>query len=260
MNARRVLHITRVLAAQGVAFLVVRYAPRWPWLVNRVPLARLTGPERFRRLFEDLGGSFIKFGQMLALQPDIVSLEYCNELFNLLDRIAPFPYAYVEQVFEEEFGRPPSVLFEEFDPEPIATASIGQVHVAYLDGRKVAVKVQRPSVDVEFAGDIRLMTLAMRGIRRFGVRPLFWMLEPMGEFVAWTREELDYRREARYADRLRENAAENPFERVPAVFWDLTTRRTLVMEFMSGVTVLEHMRAVNAGDEFQARKLRARGF
>jgi predicted unusual protein kinase regulating ubiquinone biosynthesis (AarF/ABC1/UbiB family) len=260
LNARRLVHILRVLVVQAFAYVVVRYARTWPWLVRRVPLAQLTGPVRFRRLFEDLGGSFIKFGQMLALQPDIVSLEYCDELFNLLDRIAPFPFAHVEQVFLEEFGRPTSALFDEFDPEPIATASIGQVHVAYLGGQKVAVKVQRPTVDAEFAGDIRLMTLTMQLIRRFSITALFWTLEPMGEFVAWTREELDYRREARYADRLRKNAESNPFEKVPAVFWDLTTRRTLVVEFMSGMTVLQYLRAMNTGDEVAVRRLHTAGF
>ena len=77
--------------------------------------------------------------------------------------MAPFPYEEVERIFREELGRAPDEIFDSFDPEPLATASIGQVHVAYLDGRKVAVKIQRPSVDVEFSGDIRLMTLPMRG-------------------------------------------------------------------------------------------------
>lgn len=259
MNARRLLRISRVLLAHALAHLIVRYR-LWPWLARRVPLAQLTGPERFRRLFEDLGGSFIKFGQMLALQPDIVSLEYCDELFNLLDRNPPFPAEYVDQTFREELGKSTAELFDQFDPVPIATASIGQVHVGYVSGRKVAIKVQRPSVDIDFAGDIRLMTMAMRLIRRLNLKPFFWMLEPMGEFVAWTREELDYRREARYADRLRRNAAENLFERVPEVFWDLTTRRTLVLEFMPGVTVLEYLRSTSSGDEWASHRLRSAGF
>lgn len=260
MNVRRLLHIARVLAAHAVARVVARHAARWPWLAARVPLAGLTGARRFRRLFEDLGGSFIKFGQMLALQPDIVSIEYCNELFNLLDRIPPFPYADVERVVREELGRPPSEIFDRFDPDPLSAASIGQVHLAYLDGQKVAVKVQRPSADVEFAGDIRLILVAMRFIRRLRITSLYWVLEPMGEFAAWTREELDYRREARYADRLRRNAADNPFERVPAVMWDLTTRRTLVMEYVPGITALDYLRAMSSDDEEAAHKTRAREF
>ena len=236
-----------MLAVHGVAHLVARYLYWWPWLVRRSALAQLPGPQRFRRLFEDLGGSFIKFGQMLALQPDILPIEYCNALFNLLDRIAPFPFADVERVFLEELGCTPAQLFDEFDTTPLSTASIGQVHVAQLGGRKVAVKVQRPSVDAEFAGDIRLILFAMRLIRGLNITSLYWALEPMDEFAAWTVEELDYRREARYADRLRRNAADNPVERIPAVFWDLTTRRTLVMEFMPGITALQFLRETEAG-------------
>jgi ubiquinone biosynthesis protein len=250
MNTGRLLRIVRVLVVHGIAHVLARGARRWPWLSNRVALARLPGPQRFRQLFEDLGGSFIKFGQMLALQPDILPIEYCNELFNLLDRIAPFAFTEVERVFLEELGRTPAQIFDSFDTRPLSTASIGQVHVAYLAGQKVAVKVQRPSVDVEFAGDIRLILVAMSVIRRLHLSSLFWALEPMDEFAAWTVEELDYRREARYADRLRRNAADNPVERVPAVFWDLTTRRTLVMEFMPGVTALTYLREREQGTYF----------
>jgi len=253
MNTRRVVHIARVLVAHGVAHALARFGSGWPWLVKRSSLAQLPGPQRFRRLFEDLGGSFIKFGQMLALQPDILPLEYCNALFNLLDRIAPFPFADVERVFLEELGSTPAQLFDDFDTTPLSTASIGQVHVAYLRGQKLAVKVQRPSVDIEFAGDIRLIRIAMRVIRGLKIASLYWLLEPLDEFTSWTSEELDYRTEARYADRLRRNAADNPVERVPAVFWDLTTRRTLVMEFMPGVTALAHLREMESSRGWPGR-------
>ena len=255
MNARRLLRIARVLFAHGVAYLMARYLSWWPWLVRRSAIGQLSGPQRFRRLFEDLGGSFIKFGQMLALQPDILSREFCDELFDLLDRIEPFPFAHVEQVFREELAQTPQEIFDWIDPEPLATASIGQVHVAYYGGQKVAVKVQRPKVDIEFAGDIRLIQFAIRVIRRLDIKSLFWTLAPMSEFAAWTLEELDYRREARYADRLRRNARDNPFERVPGIFWNLTTRRTLVMEYITGVTALQYLRAVTAGDETAARSI-----
>ena len=258
VQLRRLLHVLRVLAYHGLVSAIARSG--WTWPRRIIPLARLTGPQRFRRLFEDLGGSFIKFGQMLALQPDIVTLEYCDELFNLLDRIPPFPYEDVERVFVEELGAPPGALFEAFEREPLAAASIGQVHVGWLGGRKVAVKVQRPSVDVDFVGDIRLMTLAMKFVRRFEVRSLYWTLEPIGEFVEWTREELDYRREARYADKLRRNAEGNLQEKIPAVLWEPTTRRILVLEFLEGTTVLDYLRALGAGDEVSARRLRGAGF
>lgn len=259
MDARRVLHVARVVAIYLFASLIARYLAGWGWLVRRVPMAGLPGPLRLRRLFEDVGGSFIKFGQMLALQPDILPRAYCDALFDLLDRIAPCPLEHVEQVIEEELGRPVPEIFDRFDPEPLATASIGQVHVAYVAGQKVAVKVQRPGVDIQFEEDIRLILLGMRLIHRFQLKALFYLLAPMGEFVTWTREELDYRREARYADRLRRNAADKPYERVPAVFWDLTTRRMLVVEYLEGHTVLGYLRAANSGDRQEMARIRASG-
>jgi ubiquinone biosynthesis protein len=240
-DVRRLAHLVVVVARHGLAHAGGGRLPAW--LARRLPPAGSSGPERLRRVLEDLGGTFIKFGQMLALQPDIVSLEYCDELFNLLDRVAPFGMDQVERTFREELGKGTGEIFDAFDPRPLATASIGQVHVACLRGRKVAVKVQRPSADQEFCGDIRLMSAAIRLIRRLGLRRLGWLVEPLSEFVSWTREELDYRCEARYMEQLRRKARSNPVHRVPAVFWDCTTRRTLVMDFFDGTTVLDYMRA-----------------
>jgi ubiquinone biosynthesis protein len=142
----------------------------------------------------------------------------------------------------------------------LATASIGQVYVAYLGERKVAVKVQRPSVKDDFAGDIRLMAGMIRLIQTLRVRPLYWMLEPLGEFVAWTREELDFRCEARYMERLRRNAQGNAQEYIPEVFWDYTTHCILTLEFLDGVTILNYIRALETGDELTIKRLCEQGF
>jgi ubiquinone biosynthesis protein len=259
-NLRRLGHIAAVLAQHLLAHVVGGRLPRWPWLARRLPHRTLSGPERLRALFEDLGGTFIKFGQMLALQPDILPLAYCNALFNLLDRITPFGFEQVERIFAGEFGSRPAEIFDHFDPQPIATASIGQVYVAYLGERKVAVKVQRPSIQTDFAGDIRLMTVAIRLITTFRVKRLYWMIEPMSEFVAWTREELDYRCEARYLEQIRRNSRDNAKERVPFVFWEYTTSCILTIEFLEGVTVLDYIRALEAGDELMVQRLRTMGF
>jgi ubiquinone biosynthesis protein len=197
---------------------------------------------------------------MLALQPDVLSLEYCNALFTLLDRITPFAFAEAEKTFIEQFGKKPTEIFARFDPQPLATASIGQVYVAYLGERKVAVKVQRPSVRDDFAGDIRLMTGLIRLIQALRAKPLYWMIEPLSEFVAWTQEELDYRCEARYMERLRRNAHDNAQEHIPAVFWDYTTHCILTLEFLDGVTLMNYMRAVEAGDVLTLRRLQKQGF
>ena len=259
-DLRRLMHIGSVLLRHLLAYLAGARLVRWPWLARRLPSGTLPGPERLRMVFEDVGGTFIKLGQMLALQPDILSLEYCNALFKLLDRITPFGFEEAEKTFIEQFGRRPTEIFERFDPQPLATASIGQVYVAYLGEHKVAVKVQRPSVKEDFAGDIRLMTGMIRLIQRLRLKPLYWMIEPLSEFVAWTREELDFRCEARYMERLRRNAHDNAQEYIPAVFWEYTTHCILTLEFLEGVTILNYMRALETGDELTIQRLRKQGF
>ena len=225
-----------------------------------LPNPHLSGPERLRQLFEDLGGTFVKFGQMLALQPDILSLEYCNALFNLLDHVSPFPFSCVEETFAQEFGERVSAIFDSVDAQPLATGSIGQVHVAWLGDRKFAVKVQRPTVERDFNGDIRLMTAFIRVIGNLRLKSLGWLVEPMSEFVSWTREELDFRNEANYMRQHRANARDNPRERIPEILDRFTTRRTLVMEFLEGETLLTYLRALERRDEASFRPFQRLGF
>jgi len=258
-NLARIAHIATVLTRHGGRYLLSVLAHRWRWLMPLCPHP-IPGPDRLRMAFEELGGTFIKFGQMLALQPDILSLEYCNGLFDLLDRVSPLPYVDVERVFEEEIGRKPHEVFDSFDLEPLATASVAQVHVAWRNGKKLAVKVQRPSVEDDFHGDIRLIAGTVRLIRTLHLKPLNWLIEPMSEFVAWSREELDFRREASYMRQLRQEARDNPHERVPKLVEEFVTRRTLVMEFLPGITVLSYLRALERGDEQVVRQLEAGGF
>ena len=259
-QSSRLAHIAAVLWRHGLAHLIGRRLDRWPVLARRLPPGDLSGPERLRALIEDLGGTFVKFGQMLALQPDIIPFAYCNALFDLLDRIAPFEFAAVERIFAEEVGHKPAEIFDFFDPEPLATASVAQVHVAYLDGRKLAVKVQRPEVEANFAGDIRLMERGIRLIRLLRLRSLYWIVELLNEFITWTREELDFRCEARYMEQLRRNARDNETERIPEVVGRYTARRILVVEYLEGVTVLDCLRAAETGDELTLQRLRGLGF
>lgn len=259
-SLRRFGQIIAIVTRHFFVHLLSTQAVRWPRLANPLSLSDLTGPERLRVVLEELGGSFVKFGQMLALQPDILPLDYCNALFDLLDRCPASDYAHIEHTFIAEIGKTPAEVFESFDRRPLATASIGQVHVGVLSGRKVAVKVQRANVDRDFAGDIWLTITAIKLIKRLQLRFVYWLLEPMTELVAWTKEELDYRCEARYMDQLRRNARNNFNERVPEVFWELTTRRILVTEFLEGDTVLAYMRARETDDELTLRRLKDFGF
>lgn len=259
----RLLHLVRVLIRHGFAFFLASKLPgkKLPggWLAE---LVTLSGPQRLRAFFEDLGGTFIKFGQMLALQPDTISAEYCTALYKLLDRVEPFPYAEARRILVASLGGEPEEVFERFDQEPFASASVGQVHVAYLreNGEKVAVKVQRPSVELDFSNDIRLMRAAINTIRWLRIRAFDWLIDPMSEFVEWTQEELDYRNEARYAVALSRQAAHNPKQHVPRVYEAYTTRRTLVMEFLEGCTLLDFLRARDRGDQALIDRLESFGF
>ncbi len=257
-NLVRLTRLLRVLVRHGLAQVLGERArgPLQRWL----KVAGLPAPERLRIMIEDLGGTYIKFGQMLALQPDILKVEYCNALFSLLDRVEPFPYSEVERICLEELGRTPEEIFDAFERQPVATASVGQVHVAWLDGVKLAVKVQRPNAEFDFGSDIRLMVAMIQIIRRLRLKFLYWLIEPTTEFIGWTREELDYRFEARYSEQMRRNAALNPGQDVPRVIERYTSRRTLVVDYLEGVTLLQYLRAREVGDEVAIRRLEPEGF
>jgi ubiquinone biosynthesis protein len=120
--------------------------------------------------------------------------------------------------------------------------------------------VQRPRVEAEFRNDIRLMAGAIQLVKTFHIRSLQWIVEPLSEFVRWTREELDYRYEARYMKQLARNACDNPTERIPECLDQITTRRTLASEFLEGVTVLEYLRALETCDGRTVHWLKAAGF
>jgi ubiquinone biosynthesis protein len=255
-NLRRVAHVAAVVLVQLLAWSLDRWR-------RRLGRAALSAPERLRRVFEELGGTFLKLGQMLALQPDILPPAYCDALFDLMDRVPPFGFAEVERIVREELGGTPDELFDRFARRPLATASIGQVHRAALAGRDLAVKVQRPAVESEFRSDLRLLRMGMRLIAVWRLRRFEWLLDPLTEFVAWTREELDYRYEAHYAECLRANAADNPAERVPALVAERSTRRLLTVEFLAGTTVLDYLRARaerDPGDRATLERVRAGGF
>src|SRR5579883_1710766 len=257
---RRLAQIFAVLIGHGV----VHYARPWVstpvWLARWLPPADLAGPERLKRIFEDLGGSFIKLGQMLAMQPDILPTDFCDALYDLLDHVSPVPWDEIARVVREETGQRTDELFERFDPNPLASGSIGQVHVAWRGGRKYAVKVQRPDARSNFDRDVKLMSLTVSIVRGLRLRFLSFMIDPLSEFAEWTREELDFRHEARYMRLLRRNAEGSETQHVPYVLDELTSPRLLVIEFLEGVTLLDHLRAVARHDSTHEARLAAMGF
>jgi len=216
--------------------------------------------ERAQTALEELGGAWVKLGQALALRFDILPEDYCLQFFRLLNQMAPFPADEVRRVVESELGRPLEELFREFDPVPLAAASIGQVHRAEMrDGTVVAVKVQRPGVRELVRADLRWM----RWIARL-IDWLPWSWRPQArrlvdEFARWTAEELDFRTEARHLATLSRNAEGDPLERIPRLYASHSSKRVLTLELLEGTPVVDIIAAKRRNDEAFLRDLASRG-
>jgi ubiquinone biosynthesis protein len=244
-------------------FQVLRVVLRQLTLLARRRLAGqpVLGHLLLREGFEKVGGSFLKLGQIMALQVDILPKEYCDALLSLLDRVPTSSCEEVAGVFVAEFGRPPEELYSEFDYVAIGSASIGQVHWAKLrDGTPVAVKVRRPGVLQMFHRDTLLLQSFVWLIFLFRVRTLYFVRDLVREQVTWTRDELDYRREASHCDMVGRNAVDSVTERIPKVFWHLTGSRILTMEFLQGTSVSAYLRLVENNDQAALAKLKNIGF
>jgi predicted unusual protein kinase regulating ubiquinone biosynthesis (AarF/ABC1/UbiB family) len=214
-----------------------------------------------REGFEKIGGSFLKLGQVMSLQIDILPKEYCDALLSLLDRVPTSTREEISSVFVAEFGRPPEELYAEFDYVTIGSASIGQVHRAKLaDGTPVAVKVRRPGVLQTFHRDTLLLQSFVWLIFLFRIKNLYFVRDLVREQVTWTKDELDYRREASHCDLVGRNAVGSTTERIPKVFWHLTASRVLTMEYLEGYSVTAYLRLVENNDVEALEGLKKSGF
>jgi len=197
--------------------------------------------QHLREMLDELGPTFVKFGQLLSTRPDVLPPDIIAELRGLQDDVKPFPIADVEKVIEEDLGLTIAQLFAEFDEKPVAAASIGQVHRATLpNGKQVAVKVQRPGAPRQIEADVALLYQAAR-IAKERVRALDFIdvQQLVDEFARSIRHELDYRLEARNADTFHRNFAGHPHVRVPKVFWSYTRTRVLTLEWLDGIQVAD---------------------
>jgi ubiquinone biosynthesis protein len=190
-------------------------------------------------MLDELGPTFVKFGQLLSTRPDVVPPDIVFELKALQDAVTPFPFEQARAVVEEELGLTLEQLFLDFGEVPIAAASIGQVHRATLpNGRTVVVKVQRPNAPRQIEADLELMYQLAR-LARERVRALEFIdtVAVVDEFARSIRQELDYRVEARNAEQFHRNFAGYPHVRVPRVYWSYSRSRVLTLELLQGVQV-----------------------
>ncbi len=246
-HLNRYRRILRVLFKYGFADLVKglhidQYLETGLQMINRKPrdqIEKKSRPERLRMAMEELGPTFIKLGQLLSTRPDFVPPAYLSELAKLQDDVAPFPAEAVDDIFFAETGKKIGDLFQSFEKQPMAAASIGQVHRAtLLDGSEVVVKVQRPDIEEVIAVDLEILAHIASLMEQYleevqGHRPTV-IVE---EFARSLAREIDYTVESFNALRFARQFKGNPAIYVPAIYSDLCTERILVMEYVKGVKI-----------------------
>ncbi len=201
------------------------------------PAAESLGtPQRIRRALEDLGPTFIKFGQVISTRPDLVPEDVIEELSHLQERVPAFPGEEAVRLVEAELHRPIALLFAEFETQPLAAGSLGQVHRArHFDGTLLAIKIRRPHVERDIERDLSLMQEIALLIERH--IPESQVFDPIGlvqHFQRTIRREVNFLREARTMEQFRRLYRNDPDLMVPRVYEDLCTSAVLTMEFVNG--------------------------
>jgi ubiquinone biosynthesis protein len=226
-----------------------------PSKIDQTPL-----PMRVRLTLEELGPTFVKLGQILSTRPDIIPLKYIKELEKLQDEVPPYSYDLVVQMVQKELGANVSELFQSFDEKPFAAASLGQAHKAILkeDKVKVVVKVQRPDMEKIIETDLDILFQLARLTERY--IPESRLYDPVGvaeEFAKTIRMELDYGTEGRNAERFRKNFKEDKTVYVPKVYWELSSKYILTMEYIEGIKI-NHLKELDKAG-YNRKKLAENG-
>ncbi len=250
---KRFIVIARVMLKHGMGNLLERLLGREEKKEKRLKNRGLffqsgfPSPKRLRLALEELGPSFIKLGQLMSTRADLFPPAYIDELKKLQDRVPPVPFSEIKEVIEEELKRPLSEIFKEFEPDPIAAASVAQVHRARLaTGEELAVKVIRPGIDRKISQDIRLMYyLAEKIEHNFEIGQILGGTNLVKEFERTIFKELDMFIEAGNIEKFAANFKDVDEIYIHRVYWEYTSRSVLVMEYIDGIK-MDQVEAIKA--------------
>ncbi|HLA90675.1 MAG TPA: AarF/UbiB family protein, partial [Gemmatimonadaceae bacterium] len=236
------MHTLRVLLALGpFALSFLRDRRRWIWWGAKLARTGEFHARRARGLVQTivrLGPTFVKMAQVFASRADLIPEPYVGELGTLVDQVPPIPFDHVARTIHDAYGKSVDEVFERFEREPVAAASLAQVHRARVHREVVAVKVLRPHVERSVAADLRAARRIVRWVGRWWVHPSVKRVRAtLDQFEARIAEEMDFRLEAEYATEIRANFAGNRKVIIPKIVHDLTRQRVLVLEFVEGTRI-----------------------
>lgn len=238
---KRFREIVRVLASYGFGH-ILHAKFRHEKLKN--------DPENLRLVFEELGPTFIKIGQILSTRPDVLPVEYISELSKLQDNAPHFSYDTVKIIIEEELGRPMEEIFRSIDEIPMACASVAQVHKAVLkDGKRVIVKVQRPDIEDSLIEDINILITIVKRAPNTLRDVLLDPVEALEEILDTTKIELDFRNEVNHMLRFKEENSSIRCISIPNVHLNLSSKRIVVQEEIEGIKITDTKLLLEAGYE-----------
>ncbi len=233
----------RVLVKYGLDYFIDRSKTGLLLRIRKSPrdYQKLTGPEKLRLALEELGPTFIKFGQILSIRPDFLPSAFIKELEKLQDRVPPFSSFQAQKIIEKELNKPLEKLFKKFETKPIAAASLSQVHKAILPNNElVAVKVQRPDIKEIIELDLGILE-NLAGFLENRLKN-GWVYRPkliVAEIKKAIRREIDFTNEAYNFEKFRINFKDIEYIKVPKIYWEMSTAKVLTMEFMKGRKINE---------------------
>lgn len=242
-NVNRLRVIINVLFKHGLGFIITKldlgkYIPFTKrYRYNRIPSEEL--PVRLRLVCEDLGPTFIKFGQMLGTRPDLIPQEYIKEFEKLQENIPPCSYEEVRKQIKNQTGKTVENIFASFDPQPIGSASVAQVHAAKItEGEQVVVKIQRPRIADVIAADLDILYFIAQLIeKKIEEMKLYRPVNLIQEFDRALNKELDFTHESRNIKKIMRNFKDDTTVHIPKVYTELTTKKMLTIEKINGIQI-----------------------